>query len=231
MEKKGRFFDALRPGIEPNGFNSRKEVIQHRKFHIRKVRELFKSFDLLIFTLGLTEMWVDKSGTVYSTAPGTIAGSFDKESCQFKNAQFIEIINDFNEFQKNLSEIRNGKNFKIILTVSPVPLTATASNNHVLTSTIYSKSILRSVAGQLATNQRHIDYFPSYEIATNPRMHSMSYEHNLRTIRSEAVENIMNHFFTEHPPINIQEEAENSSKEYNDSSIKCEEELIEAFGR
>ena len=28
-EKNGRFFDALRPGIEPNGFNSRNKVIQH----------------------------------------------------------------------------------------------------------------------------------------------------------------------------------------------------------
>ena len=176
-------------------------------------------------------MWVEKSGTVYPTAPGTIAGRFDKESCQFKNAQFTEIENDFNKFQKNLREIRNHKKFKIILTVSPVPLTATASDNHILASTIYSKSILRAVAGQLATNQQHIDYFPSYKIATNPRMHSMSFEHNLRTIRAEAVENIMNHFFAEHPPISIQKETENSSKGYNDSSIKCEEELIETFGR
>ena len=187
-EKDGRFYDAIRPAVEPEGLNSLQEVVVHRQFHISRVKELFMNFDLFIFTLGLTEMWVHKeSGTVYPTAPGALVGKFDDNLFKFENAQFTEIIADFNEFQSVLNKIRFGKPFKCLLTVSPVPLTATASGKHVLTSTMYSKAILRSVSGQLSMNQSHIDYFPSYEIVNNPRMHSIAFTDNLRSIREKQL--------------------------------------------
>lgn len=239
-EKNGKFYDALRPSIEPNGFESAEEVLEHREFHIPIVRELFKKLDLFIFTLGLTEMWVHKkSGTVYPTAPGTLAGTFDHNTYEFQNAQFQDIIQDFNDFQNTLKKIRKGKPYKILLTVSPVPLTASASGEHVLPSTVYSKSTLRSVAGQLSTNQAHIDYFPSYEIVTNPRMHSTGFSSNLRSVRNETVETVMTHFFAEHPIIEHNKREKNRSKQRKHQSpksqtrkaadIQCEEALMEAF--
>ena len=143
-EKNGRFFDALRPAVEPEGLDSPEEVIEHRQYHIVRVKELFENLDLFIFTLGLTEMWIHKeSGTVYPTAPGTLVGKFDENIYAFKNAQFFEIIIDYNRFQEVLGKLRGGRPFKVLLTVSPVPLTASASGNHVLVSTSYSKSTLR----------------------------------------------------------------------------------------
>ena len=53
---------------------------------------------------------------------------------------------------------------EVILTVSPVPLFATAVDRHVLVSTTYSKSVLR-VAGELLTASfEGVHYFPAYEI-------------------------------------------------------------------
>ncbi|MFN9630346.1 MAG: GSCFA domain-containing protein [Cyanobacteriota bacterium] len=231
-EKNGKFYDALRPAVEPEGLDSPEEVIAHRQFHISRIKELFESFDLFIFTLGLTEMWVHKeSGTVYPTAPGTLVGEFDDTLYEFVNAQFLSIIADFNLFHKVLMKIRGGKSFKCMLTVSPVPLTATASGKHVLTSTIYSKSILRSVAGQLSTNQVQIDYFPSYEIVTNPRMHSSAFADNLRSVRDETVETVMRHFFAEHPAIKVNKHEQDSSRSSKKTleDIQCEEALMEAF--
>ena len=233
-EKDGRFYDALRPAVEPEGLDSPEDVVEHRQYHLLRVKELFERLDLFIFTLGLTEMWVHKeSGTVYPTAPGTLVGDFDEKIFEFQNAQFLPIIGDFNLFQKILNKVRGGKPFKCLLTVSPVPLTATASGRHVLESTTYSKSTLRSVAGQLASNQSHIDYFPSYEIVTNPRMHSTAFADNLRSVREETVEVVMKHFFTEHPAIKAnmtkldQSQLSIASKE----DIQCEEEILEAFGK
>lgn len=224
-EKNGKFYDALRPAVEPEGLDSPEEVVEHRQYHVSQVKELFESLDLFIFTLGLTEMWVHKeSGTVYPTAPGTLVGEFDESLIEFKNAQFAEIIGDFNQFQKVLKNIRDGKPFKCLLTVSPVPLTATASGKHVLTSTMYSKSTLRSIAGQLSTNEAHIDYFPSYEIVTNPRMHSSTFADNLRSVRNETVETVMNHFFQEHVSTCV---AETMNK--SDIDSQCEEALLDAF--
>lgn len=233
-EKNGKFYDALRPAIEPEGLNSPQEVVEHRQFHISRVKELFEKLDLFIFTLGLTEMWVHKeSGTVYPTAPGALVGEFDESLFEFKNAQFNEIIVDFNLFQKVLKKIRNGKSFKCLLTVSPVPLIATASGKHVLVSTVYSKSTLRNVAGQLSTNQAHINYFPSYEIVTNPRMHSSAFADNLRTVRDETVQTVMRHFFAEHPIIkgNIEKNDSPQPPIKTTEDVQCEEAILEAFGK
>ena len=127
MGENGRFFDALRPSIEPDGLETSEEVVQHRQLHLSRVRKLFESLDVFIFTLGLTEMWIDqKSGTAYPTAPGTVAGFYDPNTFAFSNARYNEIIDDFNSFQKVVMTIRQGRPFNILLTVSPVPLTATA---------------------------------------------------------------------------------------------------------
>ena len=233
-EKDGKFYDALRPAVEPEGLDSPEEVIEHRQYHLYRVKELFESLDLFIFTLGLTEMWVHKeSGTVYPTAPGTLVGDFDPQLYKFKNGKFSEIIDDFNLFKKVLKKVRGGRPFKCLLTVSPVPLTATASGSHVLPSTIYSKSILRSVAGQLSTYQSHIDYFPSYEIVTNPRMHSVAFADNLRSVRDETVEVVMSHFFAEHPAIKARKGKQVSSRSLNQTfeDVQCEEAMLEAFGK
>ena len=230
-EKDGKFYDALRPAVEPEGLESPEEVAGHRQFHISRVKELFKSLDLIIFTLGLTEMWVHKeSGTVYPTAPGTIAGNFDEKVFEFQNPDFGLISNDMKEFIQVLRRIRGGRNFKMILTVSPVPLTATASGRHVLASNVYSKSTLRAIAG-LWADKPFIDYFPSYEIVTNPRMHSVAFADNLRSVRDETVENVMRHFFKEHPISRVNKGKQLSPKlaESALEDIQCEEALLEAF--
>lgn len=236
-----RYYDGLRPSIEPYGLGSAEEVMEHRSIHLKRVNKLFKSMDLFIFTLGLTEMWCSKKkGTVFPTCPGTVAGEFDPDEYVFRNPQYSAIIDDFNNFQKEVSAIRGGRPFNILLTVSPVPLTATASGTHALLATTYSKSVLRAVAGQLSTNQAHIDYFPSFEIATNPRLHSTSYSENLRNIRPQAVENVMNHFFASYNTNKIKNHKPNQEspatvyspiQAKDDTLVQCEDQLLEAFGK
>ena len=233
-EKNGKFFDALRPAVEPHGFNSPEEVRRHRRIHVSRVKELFKELDLFIFTLGLTEMWVHKkSGTVYPTAPGTLVGEFDEDIFEFQNPNYDVINRDMHEFVEALRRIRENKKFKMILTVSPVPLTATASGHHVLPSTTYSKSVLRALAGFWA-DEPFVDYFPSYEIAMNPRMHSTGFSGNLRSVRDETVEMVMKHFFRSHPaiksPKNRSSIRGNEGQDYA-GALQCEEELLEVFGK
>ena len=231
-EKGGRFFDGLRPAVEPDGLESKQEVVEHRAYHVARLRELFQSFDLFIFTLGLTEMWVHKeSGTVYPTAPGAIAGDFKPESYYFENASFGSINSDFRQFLKTMRKLRS-KPFNLLLTVSPVPLTATASGKHVLVSTVHSKSVLRTIAS-VWSERDFIDYFPSYEIVTNPRLHSTSYQDNLRSIRPEAVDNVMSHFFRQHPKLNTAKQAHKDDRDEaaSLSDVQCEEALIQAFGK
>jgi hypothetical protein len=195
--KDGKFFDALRPNIEPEGFDSVEEALALRKHHLAKVRELFGQMNVLVFTLGLTEAWIDKrSGRVYPTAPGTIAGDYDPAIHAFHNFGFNEIHDDFVEFHDLVRSYN--PDIRIILTVSPVPLTATATDDHVLISTTYSKSVLRSVAGALAQEYDNIDYFPSYEMIASPWSKGFFYESNMRAVNSGGVAAVMRIFFEQH---------------------------------
>jgi hypothetical protein len=89
---------------------------------------------------------------------------------------------------------------RFLLTVSPVPLTATASSDHVLTATTYSKSVLRAVAGQLTQEHADIDYFPSYELIASHWSGGAFFDLNLRTVTSDGVEAAMRLFFSQHDP-------------------------------
>lgn len=240
-ERDGRFYDAFRPSIEPRGLASPDEVIAHRRYHIEKTRQLFMQLDLFIFTLGLTEMWIHKeTGTAYPIAPGVIAGKFDPVIHAFKNAGFNEVVKDFNRFRKTVKKIRGGRPFRILLTVSPVPLTATASSSHILVSSVYSKAVLRAAAGKISAGKKRIDYFPSYEIATNPKLRSTSFSDNLRSIKNEAVDIIMEHFFSAHSNATFclpeqltpsKEQAVVGTSEKNPEQLQCEESLLDAFGQ
>ena len=104
--KDGRYYDALRPNVEPDGFESMEEALEHRREHLGKVRKLFEDMTVFIFTLGLTEAWVHRTtGRVYATAPGTIAGDYDPAVHAFKNFTHGEIYGDFVAFTGSSSGI------------------------------------------------------------------------------------------------------------------------------
>jgi hypothetical protein len=196
-EKDGRFYDALRPNVEPDGFGSVEEVLELRRDHLAKVNKLFTEMDVFIFTFGLCEAWADRrTGRVFPTAPGTIAGDYDPEIFEFKNFRFNEIHDDFLAFYDLVRE-RNPK-LKILLTVSPVPMTATATDHHVLVANTYLKSMLRAVAGELSDAHPDIDYFPGYEMVATPFSKAFFYDSNLRTVSPAGLTAVMRIFFDQH---------------------------------
>jgi hypothetical protein len=224
-EKDGRYYDALRPAVFPGGLESGEEIRLLRANHLLNVAKTFLEMDILILTLGLTEAWSHiGSRTVYPTCPGVVAGTFDTDSFQFENFDYISILNDFTAFLKLLRRHRS-RGIRILLTVSPVPLTATASTSHILPAATYSKSVLRSVAGFLHSQYDSIDYFPSFEIVNNPMLHSVAFESNARTVKPEVVDIVMKHLFSEHRPFLQQEILRDNSI----VEVACEEMLLGEF--
>ena len=93
-QKGGRFFDALRPSVDPVGHDSEAAVLALRQKHLVAVRRLLEELDVLVFTLGLTETWEAGDGTVYPVAPGTLAGEFDPARYRFRNLRHGEVLAD-----------------------------------------------------------------------------------------------------------------------------------------
>jgi hypothetical protein len=194
-EKDGRFFDSLRPNIDPVGQESPEHVLSLRSLHLSAVRRLFAELDLFVFTLGLTECWeLIKDGTIFPMAPGTVAGFYSPDRYALRNLTYSEVYNDLKIFWERLIAINPYA--KMLLTISPVPLSATATQNHVLVATTYSKSVLRAVAGDLSETNQNIYYFPSYEIISSHPSRGMFYEPDLRNVNQCGVDFVMKHFFT-----------------------------------
>ncbi len=190
----GAFVDPFRPQIQPGGFASYKEFTLDRAQHFAAVRQAFEAMDVFIFTLGLTESWEARAdGAVFPVCPGTAGGSFDPEAHRFRNQDVGEVADDLAAFIAELAEINPA--CKVILTVSPVPLVATATNGHVLAATTYSKSVLRVAAEMTAARHDHVGYFPSYEIITGPQSRGRYFAEDLRSINEEGVERVMTLFF------------------------------------
>lgn len=229
-----RWHDGLRPNIEPQGYASPRELRFHRRDHLRRVREIFNQADVFVFTLGLTEAWTDReTGVVFPTAPGVVAGNFDPKLHQFVNFGFAETLADMTRAIELMRELAPGITF--ILTVSPVPLTATATGGHVLAATTYSKSVLRAVAGELAQTHEHVDYFPSYEIITGIPFGNGFYEENLRSVRADGVDQVMQVFFgangAQAPEATEALPADPSGQTGEEDELICEEAMIEAVTR
>ncbi|PSL20201.1 GSCFA domain-containing protein [Shimia abyssi] len=232
-EKGGRFFDVMRPNIEPAGFESREEAVLARDYHLERLRELFLTADVFVFTMGLTEAWVHReSGRVVPLAPGVVAGEDVADEYVFENFSLEDVVSEFRAAMDLLRSVRRGQDMRFLLTVSPVPLTATATGQHVLAASTYSKAVLRTAAGQLCESHDTVDYFPSFEIITNPAARGTFFAPNLRSVLKEGVDVVMKTFFAAHPPqiTELGTEAEPAPAR-NVDDVQCDEQMLEAFGR
>jgi hypothetical protein len=136
--------DPFRPNIEPDGFAT-PELRRCRPLPSSERRQgtVRNSYDVFIFTLGLTEAWrCRRDGAVLPIVPGATAGAFCDADYEFVNFTYDEIVDDLEQFQIRLEKIN--PTAQVIYTVSPVPLVASYSTQHVAVATTASKSVLRA---------------------------------------------------------------------------------------
>ena len=155
---RDRWFDYTGHGEAP----SREALLDQRL----KVINLFKQSakaDVIVLTLGLVETWFDTQTKSYTNiAPWS----------NFLGGRFELHVTDYAENRRVLEQLigllrtRIRRDIKIVLTVSPVPLSQTFGGQDIIVANTYSKSVLRAVAQDLAQGDPFIDYFPSYEMVT-----------------------------------------------------------------
>jgi hypothetical protein len=187
----GGVADPFRPSIEPGGFASIAELHADRAHHLARVRQAFETCDVFIFTLGLTEHWRSRvDGAAFPICPGVVAGRFDPARHVFANLRVADVTDQMRGFITRLRSVNSAA--RVILTVSPVPLAATAvPESHVLAATTYSKAVLRAAAQELAEDLPDVFYFPSYEIITGPQTRGRYFAEDLRNVTEEGVAHVM----------------------------------------
>lgn len=191
---EGRFIDPYRPQVEPEGFEDLESALKDRIQHLANVRKMFESLDVFVFTLGLTEAWRYKLDGSIIPNPPSVLKCYEEQQDQYEFVNFNvhEVMQDMFDFLVLLRQYN--PNARVILTVSPVPLIATYSGQHVLSATMYSKSVLRVVAQMACENFDNVDYFPSYEIITNAKSAHEYFEDDSREVKDIGVAHVMRIF-------------------------------------
>ncbi len=187
---EGKVVDPFRPGLRHPATSDREFDLLTAQ-HLAAVRTAFAEASVVLLTLGLTEAWVSLAdGAAFPACPGTIAGEYDPSRHGFVNYSVSDVREDLIGFIDRLRSFNPA--CRVIITVSPVPLVATATDQHVLVATTYSKSVLRVAAGEVASTVENVAYFPAYEIVTGPQAPGDYYAEDKRDVTAEGVAAVMN---------------------------------------
>lgn len=236
IDADGSVRDPFRPAAQPGNFVSVAEMEADRAQHLDAVKRMFKALDVFVFTMGLTEGWQSKADkAAFPLCPGVEGGTFDPDKYEFYNQTAPEVIRDMAGVFKRLRSVN--PNAQVILTVSPVPLMATAEPGaHVLSATTYSKSVLRVAAETLRKSHDFVHYFPSFEIITGAYNRGRYYGDDLRDVTEEGVDHAMRLFLhhaagidaTAPAPVLIEDEEDaTTAAARRIVEVECEEALLD----
>ena len=156
----------LCPGVVPVTLD---RAIERRRYLTEEYFERLREASVVIVTLGLNEVWFDRASERHLNAtPSFYATRRDPARYELHITDTAENVSELNEIRRLILTLNPAA--KIIVTVSPVPLSDTFSGRDVLIANMYSKSTLRAAADIFAQSHPDVDYFPSYDIiAMSPR--------------------------------------------------------------
>lgn len=122
--------------------------------------------DVVIITLGLSEVWFDKQTQLYlnRTIPLEIINHYPDrfELHVFDYAKTLEYLEKIYTLLKTYLK----PDFRLLITVSPIPLSVSFRQQDVLVANTYSKAVLRAAVEEFVSNKANVNYFPSYEFVT-----------------------------------------------------------------
>ena len=123
--------------------------------------------EVLILTLGLTEIWQDRSdGSVICLPSGPYVNEGgDMSRYRFRVSRYTENLENLERIHTIMAAHNPG--CKLLVTVSPVHLWATFRKDiDVISASCNSKSTLRAAADEFAARHDNVFYFPAFEMAT-----------------------------------------------------------------
>jgi tetratricopeptide (TPR) repeat protein len=157
----GRVFDMDMGVTAPV---SRTRFLERRQ-HIYDIFSTVFRADCLMMTPGLVEAWRDCTTGLYVHEPPTQKVMVaDRSRWEFEILSYQQCETDLLRAIDVVRERNPG--IKVLVTTSPVPIATTFSGQDIRIANTYSKSVLRAACGAAAMLRPLVDYFPSYESAT-----------------------------------------------------------------
>lgn len=143
------------------------ERIRERRAETTALYRQLARCRIVILTLGLVESWFDtRTGLHLNGPPPQFALKSEPDRFQLHLLSVEEIGQALEGVHGLLSRFGHA-DFRMLVTVSPVPLNATFRGGDVIAANTYSKSALRAAAEAFVLAHAEVDYLPSYEIVTH----------------------------------------------------------------
>lgn len=171
-------------------------AVRERRAQVQRYFQRLREATVVIITLGLVETWYDAQADVMLNAAPTLGMT------RRYPGRFSLVVTDYTENVAVLNEIYEilnrslGDSVRIIVSVSPVPMTETFTGRDVIVANTYSKATLRAAAEDSARPHANVDYFPSYEaITVSNRTLAYNAIDNLHVLDA-AVQSVAAHFLS-----------------------------------
>jgi hypothetical protein len=145
----------LHPGLPP----ATPERAQARRAMVHALGADLPKCRIVIVTLGLVETWYDKKTGLYlNGAPPRAALKAEPTRFSLHRLAYEDILADLEQVYAILKQ-HGHPEFKMIVSVSPVPFKSTYSGQDAIAANTYSKSVLRAVAEKFCTAHENVDSF------------------------------------------------------------------------
>jgi hypothetical protein len=155
--------------------------------HVAASHVAISQAKIFILTIGQNEQWVHReTGMVLAQRPDERllpACELRQNSLEDNLRSLIEVVTIFKKLNPS---------GQLILTLSPVPSTATFFDTNIVQRSFYNKALLRIVIDEVVKRFSEILYFPSYEIVASSQ--SYPFERDNIHVRPEIVARIMRAF-------------------------------------
>lgn len=184
-DSSGYYLDPYRENVY---FESPESYLNDYEKHLNAVKESFLRCKVFVVTLGLNECWQLHDGTVMSRNPR-------ENMFQLVKHRTLTVEENVSHIQSFFDLVRQfNPEFKLIISVSPIPFLATgrADEHHIITANNHSKAVLLVAAEQLVANNEDMYYLPSYELVTQCVENAWSDDR--RHVKSEVVAKVVNMF-------------------------------------
>jgi hypothetical protein len=174
------------------------EEARARRAYVAGLFSRFPECRIFIMTLGLVEVWRDlKTGLRLNVIPRAL---IDAEPDRFvlDVLSYEEVLSELEAIHALLA--RHGHpEVKVLITVSPVPLSRTFRPIDVISANTYSKSVQRAAVETFVTAHENVDYFPSYETVTLTDRR-LAFESDNRHVQAGVVARIVDRFLRAYSP-------------------------------
>lgn len=146
------------------------ETLRLRRRAIRAAYRSIAECKAVIITLGLSEVWFDtQTGYYLNMAPRRAMLRSDPDRFELHVLSYDE-TRDMLTRAVELIRDHGAPGIQVLLTVSPIPLTATYRDQDVMVANTYSKSVLRTAVEEIVQAHDFVGYYPSFEsITLSPR--------------------------------------------------------------